>query len=59
MKEFAAEIRQQLSKQPNRKTFRKSRHKLLEIAVVLEVAAKVIEDYEALRLKQETPRIAT
>lgn len=54
MKELAAEIRQQLGKQPNRKTFRKSRHKLLDIAIVLEVAAKALEDYEALRLKQET-----
>jgi hypothetical protein len=47
MIELAREIRQQLRAKPNKKTFRKTRSKLLEIAVALECAhgaLKMLED---------------
>ncbi len=39
-------IRKQLRDQPNRKTFRKSRHVLLDLVVELEILRKVVRDQE-------------
>lgn len=44
MKDIARKIRSQLSANPSRKTFRKTRATLLEIAIALECAAKALED---------------
>lgn len=45
--EEAAAIRRQLSGSPKRKTFRKTRDKLLDIAIALETAEAVMRDIGA------------
>jgi hypothetical protein len=46
MKANAAQIRRQLARSPNKQVFQKDREKLLEIALLLEVAHKTIADQE-------------
>ena len=49
MRDIASKIRQQLAAAPKRKTFRKTRKTLLEIAVALECADKALKDCEKQR----------
>jgi hypothetical protein len=46
MKDTATQIRRQLARSPNKLTFKKSREKLLEIEVLLEVAHRTLADQE-------------
>ena len=55
MIDIARKIRAQLAGAPNRKTFRKSRATLLEIAVALECAHKALADTDATTLPAARP----
>ena len=44
--DYVIGIRKQLRDEPNRKTFRKSRHILLDIAIELEILRKVVTDQQ-------------
>lgn len=46
MKATAAQIRRQLARFPNKQIFKKGRDKLLEIAILLEIAHQTITDQE-------------
>jgi len=51
MKRVASKIRTQLANSPNRKTFRKGRKTLLEIAIALEIAHKLLDDLADMEMR--------